>query len=154
MELADFVKKWGDTTVKLMRYRIANTVNDSGFDKRDARILSLFNPEIIKDFDGIKWELELPEYAKWVDSGRGPGKMPPDEPIREWVSRKSITLQDITEDQFIFATRRLIALRGVKGTDFFEIYDKRINLLDVYIEEYIIKRVDDMLMRLKRKIEE
>ena len=137
-----------------MKEKIANTVNDGGYDKRQARILQLFNPQLLTDFESVKWELELPSYAQWVDSGRGPGKMPPDEPIRDWVSRRNIKITDITEDQFIYATRRLIAIRGVRGTDFFRIFDERINLLDEALGNYIIDKVDAMLQRIKRRIEQ
>lgn len=67
------------------------------------------------------------EYAPFVEFGRGPGKMPPDEPIRYWIRRKgklgkstTVTRQTtdgdvtMTLDAAVFALRRKIGRFGTQ----------------------------------------
>jgi hypothetical protein len=70
---------------------------------------------------GQKWEQRITAggpaapYAIVLHEGRRPGgKMPPDEPIRDWVKRHGIP------EEAVFPIRRAIAERGTVGSKFLE----------------------------------
>jgi hypothetical protein len=51
-----------------------------------------FEPLKITQF-GIKFQLVLDDYYKWVDQGRSPGNRPPVENILKWISDKPLKLK-------------------------------------------------------------
>lgn len=55
--------------------------------------------------------LEAPKYARFMLWGRGPGKMPPIEPIAGWCSKVGIEVSP-------WAVAMHIAKHGTKGNDF------------------------------------
>ena len=55
--------------------------------------------------------LHMPYYAPFMLYGRGPGKMPPAEPIENWMQQYGI-------DGSSWAIRKHIAEFGTKGNDF------------------------------------
>lgn len=55
--------------------------------------------------------LFAPSYTPYMLYGRGPGKMPPQQPIENWMARKGIMGSS-------WAIRSKIAKEGTKGTDF------------------------------------
>ena len=55
--------------------------------------------------------LHMPYYAPFMLYGRGPGKMPPAEPIENWMQQQGI-------DGSSWAIRKHIAEFGTKGNDF------------------------------------
>ncbi len=40
----------------------------------------------------IVFELQLADYYKYIDSGRGPGKFPPPEVIANWIKNKQLSI--------------------------------------------------------------
>lgn len=152
MELIQFLHKWGGETVTLMKKRISSTQNYSGYDRSQARILDQFNPRMVKDADTIKWELELPGYAKFVDEGRPPGKMPPEQPIMSWILDRKIKPEGSYRN-LLWGTRKIIAGRGVVGSNFFEVFDRRLDTLYQPIEEYIISEFDKKFREIKNNVE-
>ena len=55
--------------------------------------------------------LHTPAYTQFLLYGRGPGKMPPMEPIKSWMEAKGLTGGE-------FAIRQHIADFGTEGNDF------------------------------------
>ena len=55
--------------------------------------------------------LHTPAYTQFMLYGRGPGKMPPLEPIKSWMEEKGLTGSS-------FAIRKHIADFGTTGNDF------------------------------------
>ena len=55
--------------------------------------------------------LHTPAYTQFLLFGRGPGKMPPLEPIESWMEAKGLTGSS-------YAIRKHIADFGTKGNDF------------------------------------
>jgi len=151
MELYEYIQLWGMETVMAMQRKIISTPNDRGYSKAGSRILTEFNPSFVADTNSVNWKVEFPGYGKWVDSGRGSGFMPPPEPIKEWMNHRGIVPTD--ERAFIWGTRKLIAARGVRGTDFFQVFDDRVeNGLDKRIGEYIINRIEQKLVQIQNQI--
>ena len=71
-------------------------------------------------------EFNAPEYWKYANYGRGPGKFPPISKIEEWIKRKKIAPYPTksgrvpTRPQLAFLISRKIAKEGFKGSGFLE----------------------------------
>lgn len=60
--------------------------------------------------------LHLPPYWRYLENGRGPGKFPPPEAIRNWIEVKHIIPRnDTTVPQLTYLISRKIAREGTKG---------------------------------------
>ena len=65
-------------------------------------------------------EVDLLSYWKYVEYGRRPGKMPPMEPILEWIKAKPVIPREVngnlpTERQLAFLIARSIGENGTEG---------------------------------------
>lgn len=60
----------------------------------------------------IEVSTNFPDYAYYVKYGRGSGKMPPKEPILDWVRKHNIS------EAAVFPIRKKISKEGTKGVDF------------------------------------
>lgn len=67
------------------------------------------NSEFVVNGDNIV--LDSPEYTRFMLYGRGPGKMPPIEPIAGWCAKQGIDISP-------WAIAKSIAKKGTKGNDF------------------------------------
>lgn len=70
-------------------------------------------------------EFKAPEYWKWANYGRGPGKMPPINAIEQWIKVKGITPKTYngiptSEKSLAFLIARKIGREGTKGSHFLE----------------------------------
>ena len=71
-------------------------------------------------------EFAAPEYWKYANYGRGPGKFPPSDAIDRWITRRKISPYPTrdgrtpTRKQLVFLISRKIAERGFKGSGFLE----------------------------------
>jgi len=61
----------------------SQTLSDSEIKK----YLEKVEPKITTKQKSIISELVLPEYAKWVETGRKAGKMPPKNVVEKWIHR-------------------------------------------------------------------
>lgn len=85
------------------------------------RIKSKLN--FVFDIDENFYEIifRAPEYFKWVENGRGPGKNPPIKAIEEWITIKHITPYPTkgklpTKKQLAFLISRAIGKDGTTPT--------------------------------------
>ena len=71
-------------------------------------------------------EFNAPEYWKYANYGRGPGKFPPLDKIEDWIKRKKIAPYPTksgrlpTRSQLAYLIGRKIANEGFKGSGFLE----------------------------------
>lgn len=71
-------------------------------------------------------EFNAPEYWKYANYGRGPGKFPPMDRIEDWIVRRKITPYPTksgklpTRKQLAYLISRKIAKEGFKGSGFLE----------------------------------
>lgn len=69
---------------------------------------------------------KAPEYWKFANYGRGPGKFPPPDKIEKWIIRRKITPYPTrngrtpTRKQLTYLISRKIAEEGFKGSGFLE----------------------------------
>lgn len=90
------------------------------------------------------WEIcfNAPEYWKYANAGRKPGKFPPPLAIDAWITKRGITPYPMasgklpTRKQLVFLISRKIAKNGVKETNFLEL-----GLQEQ--EDYWLKRIED-----------
>lgn len=66
-----------------------------------------------------------PEYWKWANYGRGPGKMPPSAPIEKWIEKRGILPRSghdtpTARKGLAFVIRRKIGKEGTHGSHFLE----------------------------------
>lgn len=103
-----------------------------------------FNVQI----NGVLFEIEFraPEYWKWANYGRGPGKFPPSSAIDDWVTRRKIAPYPLknrktpTRPQLVYLISRKIAEKGFKGSGFLE---KGLKQQEEYWEERIQEAIWD-----------
>lgn len=115
-----------------------------------------FNFEI----DGNFYEIifHAPEYFKWVENGRGPGKNPPIKAIEDWITIKHITPYPSsrgglpTKRQLAFLISRAIGRDGTKATPTFALSraldeDKSYwnDKIDQAIYEDVLNATDELL---------
>ena len=71
-------------------------------------------------------EFNAPEYWKYANYGRGPGKFPPLDKIEDWIKRRKISPYPTrdgripTRKQLSFLIARKIAREGFEGSGFLE----------------------------------
>lgn len=65
--------------------------------------------------------IKIPGYGRYVNEGRRPGaKMPPVQPILEWIRVRRIRTPQYTQPQLAWAIAKSISKKGIKPTPFIE----------------------------------
>ena len=126
------------------------------------RIMSTLN--FVFEIDGNFYEIvfHAPDYFKWVENGRGPGKNPPIKAIEDWITIKHITPYPSsrgklpTKKQLAFLISRAIGRDGTKATPTFALsraLDEDRSYWNDQIDKAIIEDVYDnvdVLLKLHR----
>lgn len=90
----------------LLRQGLAQPIDTSGiYSKTNITVTKKSNTE-------IEIHTNFPDYVYFVRYGRKPGKMPPEQPIKDWVKKHNIN------EGAVFPIRRKIGQKGTKGIDF------------------------------------
>lgn len=91
-------------------------------------------------------EFNAPEYWKYANYGRGPGKFPPLDKIEDWIKRRKISPYPLksgrvpTRPQLAFLIGRKIEEEGFEGSGFLEFSLKQ-------QEDYWEDRISDAISR-------
>lgn len=138
---------FADTFIELARQNLdANNTNASH---------NLYNSfekiiEIGEDFFSVK--ISMADYGKYVENGRGPGKFPPPDKIREWIEIKPVSIQPGMNgrtpsiDQLTFLISRKIANEGTEAQPFFEpAKEEAIRQFEKAIDEAIAADIYDFI---------
>jgi len=86
-------------------------------------LISSVNTKVIVNDNEYSIELQLADYWKYVENGRGAGKFPPVDKILEWIKVKPILPHPDkngklpTEKQLAYLIGRKIANEGFEGTN-------------------------------------
>lgn len=89
-------------------------------------------------------EFKAPEYWKYANYGRGPGKFPPPDKIEDWIVRRKITPYPTrsgrtpTRKQLSYLIGRKIANEGFEGSGFLE---KSVKEQEDYWEERVSEAI-------------
>ena len=88
-------------------------------------------------------KVTLPEYYKYVDSGRRKGSMPPINPIMDWIMEKKLAIpKGMDKRQFAFAIANSIANKGISPKPFIERMEELVNKM---VLDFVDSRVKDTL---------
>lgn len=108
--------------------------------------------------DSFSVKISLEDYWKYVEEGRGPGKFPPPDKIRNWIEVKPVNLSPLsngktpTVEQAAFLIGRKIAQEGTKPQPFFETakeqtirdFEQRISLaIEEDVSNFILELVEN-----------
>ena len=91
-------------------------------------------------------EFQAPEYWKWANYGRSPGKFPPPDKIEDWIIRRKISPYPTksgktpTRKQLTYLISRKIAREGFEGSGFLE---KSLSEQQDYWEDRIKKAISE-----------
>ncbi len=77
--------------------------------------------QVLETEDGIITKITIPGYGEFVDKGRRAGaKMPPVQPIIDWVRVKRIKTPQYTTEQLGWAIAKSISKKGIRPKPFIE----------------------------------
>lgn len=118
-KLEEVLNEFGDLVIELARQNLNNNDSNASF--------NLYNymekvVEIGEDEYTVK--ISLADYWKYVEEGRGPGKYPPPDAIRNWIEVKGIVpTPDLngrtpSVEQLTFLISRKIANEGIEPHPF------------------------------------
>lgn len=99
-------------------------------------------------------EFSAPDYWRFSNYGRGPGKFPPPSAIDKWITRRKIAPYPLRDgslpsrSQLVYLISRKIAREGFEGSGFLE---KSLEEQEEYWEERIAGAVyDDVIVEFKK----
>ena len=105
--------------------------------------------------------VEMQEYAQNVDAGRAAGKrMPPDEPIRKWITDKGIRGRHkngrfMKVKTLSYLIRRSIGIRGIDPTPFLYLFQDLADDLNDIVEDAatvdVQRKLDEYIINFNNK---
>lgn len=135
--LKDLVNRFKQKTENDMK----RILSQSG--KGNSRLIKLINIKVNYKNEGINMNMNLPDYAKFVDSGRRPGKQPPLKNIQEWCKRKSI------DAKAAFPIARKIGKTGLPATNFLSPWKNFQEMMKEYKPKLFAEMIDKLRNELK-----
>lgn len=133
-----------------------NKMEHAGYDKNGE----LYNFKEIVEYKGNIFELSVlvPQYWKYAENGRGPGKFPPPDAILKWIQHKQLVPRSNngkvpSTKQLVYVVSRKIALHGTEGKHLLqqtidETYDTLVDQLVDAITNEIEKEVDNEVEKI------
>lgn len=115
--------------------------------RASGQLITSVNTVVVVNENEFAIDLNLEDYWKYVEEGRGAGKFPPPDKILEWIRVKPILPTPLangklpTEQQLAFLIGRKIANEGFEGT-----HDLQHTMEEVDYEEIIVEALDKDIM--------
>lgn len=144
------LNQYGEQLISLYRQKLLQTNTDA------TGILGNTLNYIVETNEGLfELSLRIQDYWKYVEEGRGPGKYPPINDIKNWIRVKPVTPTIYngklpTIDQLAYLIARKIHLRGTRGKyllqaslDELSVFD----LLDEAITKDLQSQVDNYVFK-------
>lgn len=108
--------------------------------------------------DYFKVSISLADYWQYLENGRGPGKFPPVDKIKEWIEVKPINPTPLSNgktpsvEQLSFLISRKIANEGTEGKPFFEpAKEQTIREFEDKINQAVEEDVSNFILELVEK---
>lgn len=108
--------------------------------------------------DYFKVSISLADYWQHLENGRGPGKFPPVDKIKEWIEVKPVNPTPLSNgktpsvEQLSFLIGRKIANEGTEGKPFFEpAKEQTIREFEDKINQAIEEDVSNFILELVEK---
>lgn len=144
------LNQYGEQLISLYRQKLLQTNTDA------TGILGNTLNYIVETNEGLfELSLRIQDYWKYVEEGRGPGKYPPINDIKNWIRVKPVTPTIYngklpTIDQLAYLIARKIHLRGTRGKyllqaslDELSVFD----LLDEAVTKDLQSQVDNYVFK-------
>lgn len=103
--------------------------------------------------------IRLEDYWKYLNDGRGPGKFPPPDKIKQWITVKPVVPEVRngrvpTVEELTFLISRKIAREGTQGTHFFDraVEDTNAQYLlkiELAVSEDLEEEISSLLLELQ-----
>ena len=108
--------------------------------------------------DYFKVSISLADYWQYLENGRGPGKFPPVDKIKEWIEVKPVNPTPLSNgktpsvEQLSFLISRKIANEGTEGKPFFEpAKEQTIREFEDKINQAVDEDVSNFILELVEK---
>lgn len=147
IHLTNVLNDFADTFIELARQNLDSNNTNASHNLYDSfeKII-----EIGEDYFSVK--ISMADYGKYVENGRGPGKFPPMDKIKEWIEIKPVAIQPGMNgrtpsiDQLTFLISRKIANEGTEAQPFFEpAREEAITRFDAAISQAISDDIYDFI---------
>ena len=155
--------KWTRLTEVLNEFAdafIENARNNLDANQSNAsyNLYNSFEKVIEVGEDYFKVSISLADYWQYLENGRGPGKFPPVDKIKEWIEVKPINPTPLSNgktpsvEQLSFLISRKIANEGTEGKPFFEpAKEQTIREFEDKINEAVEEDVSNFILELVEK---
>ena len=155
--------KWTRLTEVLNEFAdafIQNARNNLDANQSNAsyNLYNSFEKVIEVGEDYFKVSISLADYWQFLENGRGPGKFPPVDKIKEWIEVKPINPTPLSNgktpsvEQLSFLIGRKIANEGTEGKPFFEpAKEQTIREFEDKINQAIDEDVSNFILKLVEK---
>lgn len=118
--IAPEIKALMDRTGELITDKMIDTLISNGSLATGALARGIAY-QTVQDDNGIVTKITVPGYGEFVDKGRRAGaRMPPVQPIIDWVRVKKIKTPQITTEQMGWAIAKSIAKKGIRPKPFIQ----------------------------------
>ena len=155
--------KWTRLTEVLNEFAdafIQNARNNLDANQSNAsyNLYNSFEKVIEVGEDYFKVSISLADYWQFLENGRGPGKFPPVDKIKEWIEVKPVNPTPLSNgktpsvEQLSFLISRKIANEGTEGQPFFEpAKEQIIREFEDKINQAIDEDVSNFILELVEK---
>lgn len=155
--------KWTRLTEVLNEFAdafIQNARNNLDANQSNAshNLYNSFEKVIEVGEDYFKVSISLADYWQFLENGRGPGKFPPVDKIKEWIEVKPVNPTPLSNgktpsvEQLSFLIGRKIANEGTEGQPFFEpAKEQTIREFEDKINQAIDEDVSNFILELVEK---
>ena len=155
--------KWTRLTEVLNEFAdafIQNARNNLDANQSNAtyNLYNSFEKVIEVGEDYFKVSISLADYWQYLENGRGPGKFPPVDKIKEWIEVKPVNITPLSNgktpsvEQLSFLISRKIANEGTEGKPFFEpAKEQTIREFEDKINQAIEEDVSNFILKLVEK---
>lgn len=119
--LYEVLNEFGDRFIELARENLDNNGTNAS-----RTLYQSFEKIIEIGEDSFSVKISLADYWSYVENGRGPGKYPPRDKIREWIEMKPVPIEPgmngktPSVESVAFLISRKIATEGTEAQPFFE----------------------------------
>jgi hypothetical protein len=135
------LNQYGEQLISLYRQKLLQTNTDA-----TGTLGNTLN-YIVETNEGLfELSLRIQDYWKYVEEGRGPGKYPPINDIKNWIRVKPVTPTIYNEklptiDQLAYLIARKIHLRGTRGKYLLQASLDELSVFDL-LDEAITKDLE------------
>ena len=138
------------------------TDNNSAAGYEISSALNSITFQVSENGGTFELTFNLPDYWKYAENGRGPGKMPPEGSLLKWMEWKRILPSPMTlssgrtvlpsMDSLEYLIRRKIGKQGTQGSHTWELTEQQMkDRLISDVKEALTKDIMDYLNQLKNK---